>query len=237
MKVAAIRNGLVGGRVLCAMAVAAGLTLVTGAMSQPASAATKSVVVVGDLCSCTGPEASTITQTTAVVNAWATSINAAGGLNGHQVQIVVKDDGYNPATSSADAKSLVQQNHVIAIFDNSDEDASLGDLHAEGEGPGAGCDRGRRRRQNPTSSRPAAPSTTRTAPVRVAAHKAGIKKLRRFSTVPRWRSARVDRRAKALLPKVGMNLVYSASIGFAAPNYSAQCLAAKQAGARSMSRW
>jgi branched-chain amino acid transport system substrate-binding protein len=31
-----------------------------------------------------------------------------------------------------------------------------------------------------------------------------------------------------------MKLVYSAGIGFAAPNYSAQCLAAKQSGAKSM---
>jgi branched-chain amino acid transport system substrate-binding protein len=38
----------------------------------------------------------------------------------------------------------------------------------------------------------------------------------------------------AALKKVGGDLVYSAAIGFAAPNYTAQCLAAKQAGAKGM---
>jgi len=33
-----------------------------------------------------------------------------------------------------------------------------------------------------------------------------------------------------LLPKVGMKVVFSAGIGFAAPNYTAQCIAAKQSG-------
>jgi branched-chain amino acid transport system substrate-binding protein len=39
---------------------------------------------------------------------------------------------------------------------------------------------------------------------------------------------------KALLPKVGIKMVYTAGIGFAAPNYSAECLAAKQSGADAM---
>jgi branched-chain amino acid transport system substrate-binding protein len=39
---------------------------------------------------------------------------------------------------------------------------------------------------------------------------------------------------KSALAKVGLKLVYAASIGFAAPNYEAQCLAAKQAGATAM---
>jgi branched-chain amino acid transport system substrate-binding protein len=122
MKRAALQNGLLGGRIISAMALAAGLTLATGALSQPASAASKSPVVIGDLCSCTGPEASTISQTTDVVQSWAKSMNAKGGLEGHQIQIVVKDDGYNPTTSLAEAKALVQQNHILALFDNRDED-------------------------------------------------------------------------------------------------------------------
>jgi len=106
-----------------ALALVAGVTLATTAVSGPASAASPGApIIIGDLCSCTGPEASTISQTTDVVHAWASSVNAKGGLDGHPVQIVVKDDGYNPATSQGDAQALVQQDHVVAIFDNSDED-------------------------------------------------------------------------------------------------------------------
>ena len=128
MGIVAIRGGfkrswLSGGRVLGAVALGAGLTFAAGASAPPATAASSGKpLVVGDLCSCTGPEASTISQTTAVVKAWASSVNAHGGIDGHQVQIVVKDDGYNPTTSMAEAEALVQQNHIVALIDASDEE-------------------------------------------------------------------------------------------------------------------
>jgi branched-chain amino acid transport system substrate-binding protein len=50
-----------------------------------------------------------------VATAWATSVNAAGGINGHPVNLIVKDDGSNPATALQDAKALVEQDHVMAI--------------------------------------------------------------------------------------------------------------------------
>src|SRR5580692_9969301 len=111
MRIAVLPNRWVGGRIICVMALALGLTMATGTISQPATASTPAPLVIGDLCSCTGPEASTISQTTNVVNAWASSVNAKGGLDGHKVQIVVKDDGYSPTASLSDAQAFVQQNH------------------------------------------------------------------------------------------------------------------------------
>ena len=114
------RSSRLSARLLTAVTLAAGLTVAAGSLSQTAaSAASKSPLLIGDLCSCTGPEASTISQTTDVVQAWAKSVNAKGGIDGHQVQITVKDDGYNPATPAT---------------------------------------------RTPTSSHPAEPSTTPTAP-------------------------------------------------------------------------
>ena len=234
MRVAAVRNGLVGGRILCAMALAAGLTLVTGALSQPAGAASKSAVIIGDLCSCTGPEASTISQTTDVVNAWAKSVNAEGGLDGHPVQIVVKDDGYNPATSLSDAQSLVEQNHVIAIFDNSDEDAAWESYIAKAKVPVLGATEADAGYKNADFFPPGATFNYSNGAGAVAAHKAGIKTEAILYCAEVAICQESSEEAKALLPKLGMKLVYSTSIGFAAPNYSAQCLAAKQSGAESM---
>ena len=68
----------------------------------------------------------------------------------------------------------------------------------------------------------------------VAAHKAGIKTEAILYCAEVAICQESSAEAKALLPKLGMKLVYSTSIGFAAPNYSAQCLAAKQSGAQSM---
>ena len=161
MRVAAARKVLSGGRILCAIALAAGLTLVTGAFGQPAGASgSKAPLIIGDLCSCTGPEASTISQTTNVVQAWASSVNAKGGIDGHKVQIIVKDDGYNPTTSLADAQAFVQQNHVIAIFDNSDEDGVWATYIKSQHVPVIGATEANTGYQNPDFFPPGPPSTT-----------------------------------------------------------------------------
>ena len=235
MRVAAMRNGLLGGRILCAMALAAGLTLVSGAMGQTAGAASsKAPMVIGDLCSCTGPEASTISQTTDVVNAWASSVNAKGGIGGHKVQIVVKDDGYNPTTSLADAQALVQQNHVIAIFDNSDEDTVWASYIKTQKVPVFGATEANAGYQNSDFFPPGGTFNYSDGAGAVAAHKAGIKTEAILYCVEVAICQQSSIEAQTILPKLGMKLVFSAGIGFAAPNYSAQCLAAKQSGAQSM---
>jgi branched-chain amino acid transport system substrate-binding protein len=234
MKSAAVRNSLFGGRIISAMALAAGLTLATGALSQPASAASKSAVVIGDLCSCTGPEASTISQTTDVVQAWAKSVNAKGGLNGHPVTIVVKDDGYNPATSSADAQALVEQDHVVAIFDNSDEDNAWEKYIQTAGVPVLGATESDAGYQNPDFFPPGGTFNYSDGAGAVAAHKAGIKTEAILYCAEVAICQESSQEAKVLLPKLGMKLVYTTSISFSSPNYSAQCLAAKQSGAQSM---
>jgi len=235
MSVAAVRKGLLGGRILCAMALAAGLTLVSGAMGQPAGAASnKAPLVIGDLCSCTGPEASTISQTTDVVNAWASSINAKGGIDGHKVQIVVKDDGYNPATSQADAQALVQQNHVIAIFDNSDEDTVWATYIKKQHVPVIGATEANTGYQNPDFFPPGATINYDGGANAVEAKKAGIKTEAILYCVEVTICQQSVGTTRTLLPKLGMKLVFSTGIGFAAPNYSAQCLAAKQSGAQAI---
>jgi branched-chain amino acid transport system substrate-binding protein len=235
MRKSAFRNVLSGGRVIGAMALAAGLTLATGALSQSATAAATSPAIIGDLCSCTGPEASTIAQTTAVVKAWASSINAKGGLNGHKVQIIVKDDGYNPTTSLSEAKALVEQNHIIALFDNSDEDQIWATYMQKAKVPVLGATESEAGYKNPDFFPPGATFNFGIGAAAIAAHKGGIKKQANFYCVEVAICQSATVQAKALLPKVGITQVYAAGIGFAAPNYTAQCLAAKQAGATALS--
>jgi branched-chain amino acid transport system substrate-binding protein len=67
------------------------------------------------ICSCSGAQAANLGPTGNVAEAWAKSVNARGGINGYPVKLIVKDDGGNPATSQLDAKTLVEQDHAIAI--------------------------------------------------------------------------------------------------------------------------
>jgi len=83
--------------------------------SSQAGGVTGAAIKVGFICSCSGAEASAIALTKDSAGAWAKSVNAAGGINGHPVQLFIEDDALNPATSLQDAKVLVQQDKVVAI--------------------------------------------------------------------------------------------------------------------------
>jgi branched-chain amino acid transport system substrate-binding protein len=90
--------------------------------SGPAGAA----INLGSICSCSGAQSSQLGSLKQVSQAWADSVNAAGGINGHKVNLTVLDDAGNPATALQDAKQLVQQDHVIALVgDDSLADASF----------------------------------------------------------------------------------------------------------------
>jgi branched-chain amino acid transport system substrate-binding protein len=56
----------------------------------------------------------------AAIKAWEQWVNAHGGVVGHPVQVVVADDGGDPAQSAAARKRLVEQEHVVAFVGDSD---------------------------------------------------------------------------------------------------------------------
>jgi branched-chain amino acid transport system substrate-binding protein len=228
----------IGLRAFTSAIIAAGALVGVTSLSAPApaGAATAAPIVLGDICSCTGPEASTISQTSPALQAWASYVNAHGGVQGHQVQVVVKDDAYNPGTSLAAAKDLVNSNHVVGIFDNSDEDSSWAAYIKQQNVPVFG---GQEMVAGYTNSDFFPPGGTYEYGGDVgslAAKKAGVKKEAELYCVEVAICAQSVATTKQALARLGgMKLVYDAGIGFAAPNYTAQCLAAKASGADAMS--
>jgi branched-chain amino acid transport system substrate-binding protein len=79
------------------------------------SAASQSVIPVGVIGSYSGPEASNVAPSRPTVEAWADSVNAAGGIDGHQVRLFVEDDQGSVQTSVQEVKQLVQDDHVVAL--------------------------------------------------------------------------------------------------------------------------
>ncbi len=43
-------------------------------------------------------------------------INASGGINGRKIQLITLDDGYKPETAAENAKKLIEQENVLALF-------------------------------------------------------------------------------------------------------------------------
>jgi branched-chain amino acid transport system substrate-binding protein len=72
-------------------------------------------IVIGSICSCSGPQASSEGEVANTLNGWAAWKNANGGVNGHPVKLTVLDDGGDAAKSAQLAKQLVEQDKVVAI--------------------------------------------------------------------------------------------------------------------------
>lgn len=82
-------------------------------------------IVVGNVGTYSGPIGSMLRQAPRAVQAWAASVNARGGLNGHPVKVIVMDDGGDAAKSRSQVQELVEQHKVVALVGNMPLAASL----------------------------------------------------------------------------------------------------------------
>jgi branched-chain amino acid transport system substrate-binding protein len=92
----------------------------------PASgaASAKSVYVIGNVSNVTeaGAPLAISKDVGPTLVAWSKWVNAHGGINGHHVKVIAKDDQTNSGTALTDVQTLVQNDHVLAIV--GDEDAN-----------------------------------------------------------------------------------------------------------------
>jgi branched-chain amino acid transport system substrate-binding protein len=102
--------------VLPTLAAAAILAL-TGCSVSPASSdnGSSSRIKVGAWVTTSGPVAVSGVPQAAATQAYFQMINATGGCNGHQIDWVTKDNAYDPQQTLQVARSLVQQEGVVAI--------------------------------------------------------------------------------------------------------------------------
>lgn len=90
----------------------------SGSASATGSGLTKSTIVIGNVGSYSnvgefGPQ---YTQAAHSLQAWASYTNSHGGINGHPVKVIIKDDTGNVAQSVSAVKELVQNDHAVAIL-------------------------------------------------------------------------------------------------------------------------
>lgn len=203
------------------------------AMSSESAGAAPAPITVAMVCTCSGAggAGAFLTPGAQLYQAWVKSVNASGGLNGHQINFTVDDDAANPGTATSDVQSLISS-HVDAIVDNSLVDEVWASAVETAKIPVVGTD---------VTSIPFGvnpdfyPQTTTEKyslpSVMKVAKKSGAKKIAIFYCA----EAPVCKASVATFTttgkKIGLPVVYSAAVAETAPNYTAQCVAAKQAGA------
>src|SRR4051794_17956361 len=84
--------------------------LASAALALPAAA--QDAYVIGVSASLTGPPAGTYAPPVEGLRLYVDRLNAAGGVNGKKIQLVVLDDSAEPSKAAANAKRLLTQDNV-----------------------------------------------------------------------------------------------------------------------------
>jgi branched-chain amino acid transport system substrate-binding protein len=214
-----------------ASAPLAAVDLVAGA--APAGAASATPVVIGEICSCTGPLASTTQQVAPVIQAWASWTNAHGGLNGHPVTLTEVDDTTSPSVAIADVQKFISVDHVAAIFDNSEVDTEFASVAASAGVPLLGTP-DTDLSYNDLDSFDPGPTLNYgdTGQLLGIKYLTPYKKEAVFYCVEEAVCASESHIEAVVGQRYGITVTYTTGISFSAPNYTAQCLAAKESGAQ-----
>lgn len=199
----------------------------TGA-TQSGSAAAGAAIKVGILCSCSGALGSNDVPKENVYRAWADTVNAAGGINGHQVQLIAEDDGSNPSTSLSEAKTLIAD-QVVAILDITNLDTTWATAVQAANIPVVGSNVfDAPFYENPDFYPEGQTNDSSSYAVVSAAKEAGATNFAYFYCAEAASCAAglplFEKAGQAL----GVPLTYQASVAETQPNYTAQCLAAEQ---------
>jgi branched-chain amino acid transport system substrate-binding protein len=75
-------------------------------------------ILVGQTAGFTGTVAAGVKETTEGAKLLIDSINAKGGVNGQKIELVSMDDKFDPKIAAANAKVLIEEKNVVALFLN-----------------------------------------------------------------------------------------------------------------------
>src|ERR1019366_4213933 len=191
----------------------------------PAPASGVSTINVGLICSCTGPYASSLVGDEATYKAWASATNAAGGINGHKVDVFFSDDLSNPATSYSEVEMMITADHVVAITDDSGVDTAWEAFANKHNVPVVGGGLGGAIFNTDPDWFPEGQTVDALeASVVVAVKEAGAKSTAFFYCAETPGCAESVPYVRTLARTLTTPLVYATPIAYAAPNYVAPCL-------------
>jgi branched-chain amino acid transport system substrate-binding protein len=196
--------------------------------------ASGSPLTVGFICSCSSAFGSAITIGRDVYKAWVNTVNASGGIEGHPVQLITEDDAATPGTSISQIQTLLSD-HVVAIVDWSAVDETWAATVQAAKVPVVGAELTEVPfYANPDFYSPGATEDAVPAAVALTAKAAGASKLGYVYCAEQAICAETSGLISQAAQKFGAPLIYKAAISATAPNYTAQCVAAQQAGVQAI---
>ena len=91
---------------------------IVAALAALAPALALSQILIGQTAGFTGVVAAGVKETTDGARLWIDHINAKGGVHGQKIELLQMDDKFDPATAKVNAKVLIEEKNVLAMFLN-----------------------------------------------------------------------------------------------------------------------
>jgi branched-chain amino acid transport system substrate-binding protein len=172
------------------------------------------------------------------IEAWASWVNAHGGINGHPVKLIVEDNKGDQAQAVSMVKQLVQQDHVVAFVSN--QDGSLNAGYAsyldQQKIPVLG---GSVFTLQPWVADPmfypeGLTAIQDMASLALTSRTLGIAKVGSLACSEASQCAAANALAKAIFGQAGISDVYGGLVSSTATDYTANCLTAEQKGVKAL---
>jgi branched-chain amino acid transport system substrate-binding protein len=192
--------------------------------------------VLGAIVSESGPGTPTSSDVPNTLNDWVKSVNSHGGINGHPVKVTTVDDQTNPAKSTTEAATFISQ-HVLAILDDSNVSAAWAAATVRAHIPVIGMTHSGENDTYRTNANFFGAGMNDIASVWGQTKAASLTGKTNFGVLYCAEIAACASAIpviKAAAAGNGVKISYSGAISQTSPNYTAQCLAAQQAGTNSM---
>lgn len=199
----------------------------------------KPPIVLGSIGQESGIVGAAVASGPVAVRAWAADVNARGGLNGRPVRVVFGDDGGDPGRALALAKRMVEQDKVVAFF-GLHTATTLGPLARYFESinmPAMGSIPAREMDESPMVFSPSTGSIKGHPRVTVEVIANLAPNVTRFAMLYCGEAASCEGHANEVeryAARKGKELVYKSAVTGAQPDFTAQVVAARNAGAEAL---
>lgn len=223
---------------ISAVAVVAAVSIAACSSSTKNAAETSSSgpadIKVGVACTCSGTFGASIGVGWKTLQAWAKTVNAQGGLGGHQVDLVMKDNKSDPSQALGNVKALLADK-VSMLVDMDVLDQAWEKAADEAKVPVVGGNIGSQLFSTDPDFYPAGQTEDSVIySAFVVAKQSGATKIGIVYCAEAPTCAQGVPAQKKYGAQLGVPVAYAAAISATAPNFTAQCLAAKQAGANAI---
>lgn len=230
-------NGTAAAQPGAGSATKAGGTATATAGTPAAPSASKAPIALGSFGTGTGPLGRILLPVPQGARAWAADVNARGGVAGHPVRLLMADDGGDPNKALAIAKRMVEQDRVIAFFAEfapTTIQAVLPYLEQHQIPVIAGCNCFQGTAESPMSFQVGTGSKLGLAWQHLLPFTAyaGTQKKASMQYCREASSCKlIADNVRKLAPQVGVEIVHEAQTTLTQPDYTAEVLAARNAGA------